>query len=412
MTLPSLPEIVRSPPANLPTCPSMILSPASRKSTDTCLTFLLRKILPLMRLPCSLFFERAFKANNAWQSVTTFLQLTQHYSEREEVDQPNKKNAKQSRNKKQKNQGRDSFQKNKHDHRGKKWCHFHKSYKHDWSECSKNPYRQPSDESSKRKALLLTFSRPLLPNTQSNQSLRVSSQRRIASNQSFWQCDSTIFQKYGQNQQFSQWRRFLSFGRDDAVSRWRKCHKIHPRHLRLRTWNDYHYSYFSLQKNKRVHWVLLDTGTSVSLIWQSIAPADSKLTSVPRGATKWQMRGGTFTTNMVCSIPFQLPEFTPNRTIVHSFRVDATIKQRESDYDVIMGRNMLRKLGLTCRVMFCEYVVTVWPLFCCGLSGSFDNHALPGLDLFSLLLLHFIFNSFLHYSWDGWEWLEMANHWQ
>ena len=296
-------------------------------------------------------FERAFKANNARQSVTTLSQLTQYYSDLEEIDPPNKRNSQQqSGNKNQKNHGRDSSPKQNQNNKDKKWCHYHKSVKHDWSECSKNPNKKSSDKSSQRKSSPPSSSSSSGHRYQTrSQTSRSDSRRNEESHQidhsddATQQSSKTTSKNNNSDDEegFYHLEETMELANEDSITK----------HI-LDTSDYVPETIFAVisspsTKTKRVHRVLLDTGTSVSLIRQAIIPSVTTLTSDPRGATKWQTRGGTFTTNMVCSLPFQLPEFTPNRTIVHSFRVDPTIKQRENDYDVIIGRDILRKLGLT-----------------------------------------------------------------
>jgi len=41
-----------------------------------------------------------------------------------------------------------------------------------------------------------------------------------------------------------------------------------------------------------------------------------------------------------------LIEFTSNRNLVHNFKVDDTPKQNNKDYDIILGRDIIRDLGV------------------------------------------------------------------
>ncbi len=70
------------------------------------------------------------------------------------------------------------------------------------------------------------------------------------------------------------------------------------------------------------------------------------LTEDPQGVTKWSTRGGSFTTTQTCLVPYQLPEFTPNQTLTHRFWVNSTPPSHANDYDIIIGQDILRNLGL------------------------------------------------------------------
>jgi len=93
----------------------------------------------------------------------------------------------------------------------------------------------------------------------------------------------------------------------------------------------------------------LDTGTSASLIHQTILTDKDKhkLQNDEQGQTLWKTRGGSFTTttttiNLCC----KLIEFNPHHNLVHNFKVDNTPKQNTEEYDIIIGRDIIRDLGV------------------------------------------------------------------
>ena len=66
----------------------------------------------------------------------------------------------------------------------------------------------------------------------------------------------------------------------------------------------------------------------------------------PNGQTTWHTKGGTFSTDKLCKVSYQLLEFTPNRMQTHLFKVDTTHKSHPNDYNVIIGCNIIWNLGI------------------------------------------------------------------
>ena len=57
-------------------------------------------------------------------------------------------------------------------------------------------------------------------------------------------------------------------------------------------------------------------------------------------------KGGVYQTNKKCKLPFKLVEFDMQTTINWEFHVDETTKPEDSNYDMIIGRDLLGELGM------------------------------------------------------------------
>ena len=85
--------------------------------------------------------------------------------------------------------------------------------------------------------------------------------------------------------------------------------------------------------------ILLDSGSSGTLI-------DAKLTKHLRikkeSGTKWNTANGSFTTKGKVKVDFSLPEMYEERTIRWVMHPTNNL-----GYDIIIGRDLLRELGIT-----------------------------------------------------------------
>ena len=101
--------------------------------------------------------------------------------------------------------------------------------------------------------------------------------------------------------------------------------------------------------------ILLDSGTTGSIILQQYV---RKLrTRQSQKTTLWKTKGGVFMTMKECKILFQLPELNSSKVIEWNVHVDTTVSPCNSQYDMIMGTDLLQELGLglnfsTCMIMW------------------------------------------------------------
>ena len=97
------------------------------------------------------------------------------------------------------------------------------------------------------------------------------------------------------------------------------------------------------QTQTRALRVLVDTGASASVI---IGEHCTKLKMKSSPTTTWNTKAGTFTTTRKARLRFVLPEFNPTKEISWACHVDDNATARTSQYDLILGRDLLEALGL------------------------------------------------------------------
>jgi transposase InsO family protein len=99
--------------------------------------------------------------------------------------------------------------------------------------------------------------------------------------------------------------------------------------------------------------VLVDTGASASVI---IGEHCTKLKIKTTPTTTWSTKAGTFTTNKRARLQFVLPEFHQTKEITWTCHVDDTAVATTSQYDMILGRDLLEALGLI--INFYDHTMT------------------------------------------------------
>jgi len=94
-------------------------------------------------------------------------------------------------------------------------------------------------------------------------------------------------------------------------------------------------------KSKEVNYIkiLLDSGASSSIINKQCVEG---LKLNKSKVTEWKTSAGVFTTNKQAKILLKLPEFFENRVVTYHVHVT----ENTSNYDMIMGRDMLKALGI------------------------------------------------------------------
>ena len=96
---------------------------------------------------------------------------------------------------------------------------------------------------------------------------------------------------------------------------------------------------------RRVLRILLDTGTSATIILAKFTAPNSTSTKLVRPTT-WTTMGGNFITRRKSLIKFTLPEFYLNRVIQYSVHVDDSTDASQASYDMIIGRDLMSELAL------------------------------------------------------------------
>ena len=88
---------------------------------------------------------------------------------------------------------------------------------------------------------------------------------------------------------------------------------------------------------------LCDTGTTSTIILRAFVRG----TDAAKGnATTWRTMGGNFVTHKKALIKFQLPEFSPTKTITWTAHVDESNDRKLAQYDMIIGDDLMTELGL------------------------------------------------------------------
>ena len=88
---------------------------------------------------------------------------------------------------------------------------------------------------------------------------------------------------------------------------------------------------------------LLDTGSSGCILLNEFTTGYG---AVKAETTKWMTKGGIYQTTKKCKLPFKLVEFDMQTTVNWEFHVDETSKSESSNYDMIVGRDLLGELGM------------------------------------------------------------------
>jgi hypothetical protein len=101
---------------------------------------------------------------------------------------------------------------------------------------------------------------------------------------------------------------------------------------------------------------LADTGASSSIILEAYTSAPFIKTD-DSNATIWSTMGGKFSTNKTGFVTFSLPEFNLKKQMCTSWPCHVDDRSESSStYDMIMGRDLLRELGII--MNFNDHTVT------------------------------------------------------
>jgi RNase H-like domain found in reverse transcriptase/Integrase zinc binding domain/Reverse transcriptase (RNA-dependent DNA polymerase) len=112
---------------------------------------------------------------------------------------------------------------------------------------------------------------------------------------------------------------------------------------------------------------LLDTGATRSVIRKHVLPSDTAIVPDPSGVRTFRTQTGTFSTKETGSLTATFPDLLPGRQFPLTFCIDPSTKHDkvQRQYDVIIGQDMLRKMGL-------KFDFSASPPFI-----SIDDHSLP-----------------------------------
>lgn len=103
-------------------------------------------------------------------------------------------------------------------------------------------------------------------------------------------------------------------------------------------------------KRKKVVRALVDTGSSRTIVRGRVLPDWAIGKSSQDDPCVYTTLGGTFRTTKKTHVAFQLVQFAPNRTITHEVAIledDSKTKKDDSRPDIIIGRDLIKVLGLS-----------------------------------------------------------------
>lgn len=97
-------------------------------------------------------------------------------------------------------------------------------------------------------------------------------------------------------------------------------------------------------ENRRVLRCLIDSGSSESIILNAFVQGFKQQKN--KQAQQWMTKGGVFRTNAVCELPFFIVDFSTQKRVTWTFHVDNQTPAGSAGYDMIIGRDLLIKLGI------------------------------------------------------------------
>ena len=97
-------------------------------------------------------------------------------------------------------------------------------------------------------------------------------------------------------------------------------------------------------ENRRILRCLIDSGSSESIILDEFIVGFAK--QISKRDQQWMTKGGVFRTSARCAVPFCIVDFSTSKKVTWTFHVDSTTRATQAGYDMIIGRDLLRKLGI------------------------------------------------------------------
>ena len=95
---------------------------------------------------------------------------------------------------------------------------------------------------------------------------------------------------------------------------------------------------------RRILRCLMDSGSSESIILDDFLGGFKKQNSkIPQ---RWKTKGGNFSTTTPCVVPFYIEDFSTQKRVTWNFHVDNQTTSSKSGYDMIIGHDLLDKLGI------------------------------------------------------------------
>jgi hypothetical protein len=90
----------------------------------------------------------------------------------------------------------------------------------------------------------------------------------------------------------------------------------------------------------------MDSGTTATMIKTHLSSSKPNQKR-SKQTVRWETLGGIFQTNLKVQLRFKLPKFNRRKTITWDCYLDESEQDSNSQYDMIMGTDLIKELGLT-----------------------------------------------------------------
>ncbi len=97
------------------------------------------------------------------------------------------------------------------------------------------------------------------------------------------------------------------------------------------------------EDERRILRCLIDSGSTGCIILNEFTDGLKKQKC---NSAKWTTKGGVFSTDSECVVPFYIADFSTQKLVTWTCHVDTTDKSVSSNYDMIIGKDLLNHLGI------------------------------------------------------------------
>ena len=97
------------------------------------------------------------------------------------------------------------------------------------------------------------------------------------------------------------------------------------------------------EDERRILRCLIDSGSAGCIILNEFTAGLKKQNCK---SAKWTTKGGIFSTDSECTVPFYIADFSTQKLINWTCHVDASDRSVASNYDMIIGKDLLNELGI------------------------------------------------------------------
>jgi hypothetical protein len=90
--------------------------------------------------------------------------------------------------------------------------------------------------------------------------------------------------------------------------------------------------------HKHILCCLIDSGSSDSIVWDEFIVGLKKQQNTTK--QQWSTKGGVFSTDARCAVPFYIVDFATNKRVDWTFHVDSQSKLSSAGYNMTVGRDL------------------------------------------------------------------------